>query len=109
VYDGLTSLASRGHPVECVRPQGAIYVSARFALHGMRDATGVELRTDEDIRRYLLDAAGLAAVPFSAFGSSGDHGWFRLSIGVVSVEDIEALMPRLARALEQLSTAAAAD
>ena len=105
VYDGLTALGAQGLPVECVRPQGAIYVSARFGLHGMRDANGAVIQTDEDIRRYLLDAAGLAAVPFSAFGSSGDHGWFRLSIGVVSVEDIEALMPRIHHALEALATA----
>jgi len=105
VYDGLTALGAQGLPVECVRPQGAIYVSARFGLHGMRDANGAVIQTDEDIRRYLLDAAGLAVVPFSAFGSSGDHGWFRLSIGVVSVDDIQALMPRVHRALEALATA----
>ena len=102
VHDGLEALRAQGLPVECVRPQGAIYVSARFALHGMQTPNGETLRTDDDVRAYLLNAAGLAAVPFGAFGAPGDNGWFRLSIGVVSVEQIEAMMPPLKRAIEAL-------
>jgi aspartate aminotransferase len=105
VYEGLTSLASDGLPVECMRPQGAIYVSARFALHGMQSPDGRTLTTDDDVRVYLLNAAGLAVVPFGAFGASGDRGWFRLSIGVISVDQIRALMPRLKRSLEALTPA----
>ena len=103
VHDGLTAMQADGLPVESVRPQGAIYVSARFALHGLRMANGEVLETDEDVRRYLLHEAGLAVVPFGAFGASGDHGWFRISIGVVSVAEIEALMPRLRKAVGALA------
>ncbi|MDB4873842.1 MAG: aminotransferase class [Gemmatimonadetes bacterium] len=106
LFDGLMTLQRDGLPVECIRPQGAIYVSARFALHGLRTPTGELLATDEDVRRYLLHAAGLAAVPFGAFGAAGDNGWFRLSIGVVSVEQIEALIPRVRTAVGALSGAA---
>jgi aspartate aminotransferase len=108
VFDGLTALAADGLPVECVRPQGAIYVSARFALHGMQTPDGRTLATDDDVRGYLLNAAGLAAVPFGAFGAKGDKGWFRLSIGVISVEQIEALMPRLRTTIEALNPAVVA-
>ncbi|HEY5062191.1 MAG TPA: aminotransferase class I/II-fold pyridoxal phosphate-dependent enzyme [Gemmatimonadaceae bacterium] len=103
VYDGLMSLQREGLPVECVRPQGAIYVSARFALHGMRTADGQVIVTDDDVRQYLLQSAGLAVVPFSAFGATGDSGWFRLSIGVVSVAQLDGLMPRLGQAITALS------
>jgi aspartate aminotransferase len=103
VYDGLTAMQRDGLPVEAVRPQGAIYVSARFALHGLRTPSGATLETDEDVRQYLLKDAGLAVIPFGAFGANGDHGWFRVSIGVVSVADIEALMPRLRSAVSALS------
>ena len=103
VSHGLTSLGDAGMPVECVRPQGAMYVSARFALHGMQAPDGNVLRTDDDVRRYLLNAAGLGSVPFSAFGTHGDRGWFRLSVGVISVDQIEALMPRLRGAVEALA------
>jgi len=102
VHDGLGALQRDGLPVESVRPQGAIYVSARFALHGLRTAEGEMLETDEDVRRFLLREAALAVVPFSAFGAHGDHGWFRISIGVASVADIEAVMPRLRESIGSL-------
>ncbi len=105
VYHVLTVLQQDGLPVECVRPRGAIYVSARFALHGMQAPNGTVLHTDDDVRRYLLHAAALAVVPFSAFGATGDRGWFRLSIGTVSVAQIESMAPRLRQAIESLSPA----
>jgi aspartate aminotransferase len=109
VYDGLTALRDDGLPVDCVRPQGAIYVSARFPLHGLQTPGGRTLRTDEEIREFLLHEAGLAAVPFSAFGALGDRGWFRLSIGAVSVETIESVIPTLRRALGELRDPAGRD
>jgi aspartate aminotransferase len=56
---------------------------------------GRALATNEDIRRLLLEHAGLAIVPFQAFGLKEDTGWFRLSVGAVSVADIAAVFPRL--------------
>jgi aspartate aminotransferase len=105
VYDELTAMQRDGLPTECVRPQGAIYVSARFALHGMHTPQGDVLQSDDDVRRYLLQAAGLAVVPFSAFGATGDRGWFRMSIGTVSIEQIESLAPKLRQAIEGLAPA----
>jgi aspartate aminotransferase len=102
VYNGICALRDEGMPVEAVRPQGAIYVSARFGLHGMQTPDGTTLETDDDVRRYLLNTAGLGAIPFAAFGTKGDRGWFRISVGVISVEQIEALMPRLHSAIEAL-------
>ncbi|HEY7856267.1 MAG TPA: hypothetical protein VIC32_07470, partial [Terriglobales bacterium] len=64
--------------------------------------SGAALATDDDIRRYLLEAANLAVVPFDAFGASDSGGWMRLSIGVASPSDIQQLMPRLRSALSAL-------
>jgi aspartate aminotransferase len=102
VYEGLTALRAEGLPVDAVRPQGAIYVSGRFDLKGKRTPDGRVLENDTDTRQYLLNAAGLAVVPFGAFGSRREEGWFRLSIGVVSVQQIQELMPRLRGALKEL-------
>ncbi len=106
VYDGINALRAEGFPVEAVAPQGAMYVSVRFALHGMQTPDGHTLRTDEDVRSYLLHAAGLGVIPFNAFGTKGDRGWFRISVGVISVEAIEALMPRLRSAIGALTAEA---
>jgi len=94
-------MGEAGLPVRAITPQGAIYVSAQFDLRGRRTPEGAPLETNEQIRGYLLNAAGLGAVPFQAFGLPGDTGWFRLSIGVVSVAEIEALLPRIRRAIER--------
>jgi aspartate aminotransferase len=97
---GLSAMGDAGLPVRCISPQGAIYVSAQFDLRGRKTPDGASLDTNDAIRRYLLTAAGLGAVPFQAFGLPGDTGWFRLSIGIVSVAEIEALLPRICRAIE---------
>ena len=43
----------------------------------------------------LLQEAGLCVVPFQAFGVAEDSGWFRLSVGAVSMAEIEKVMPRV--------------
>jgi aspartate aminotransferase len=101
LHDGLIALKGQGFPVDATIPSGAIYLSGRFQLHGKR-ADGATLRSDDDVRSWLLRRAGLAAVPFSSFGDAEGSGWFRLSVGAVSPKDIQALLPRLRLALESL-------
>jgi aspartate aminotransferase len=101
--DGIDALRREGMPVESTAPQGAIYLSAHFALHGRRAPGGTELATNDDIRRYLLASCGLAAVPFQAFGQPEENGWFRLSVGAVSPGDVRALIPRLRASLRALT------
>lgn len=103
LYGGLAALRDQGLPVQVIPPMGAIYLSARFDLLGRSTPEGERLRTNDDIRRYLLRAAGFATVPFQAFGVPQDTGWFRLSTGAVSLVEIEQAMPRLRAALEVLT------
>lgn len=98
LYDGFTAMKREGLPVETIVPQGAIYLSVRFDLLG-RTAFGEPLRTNEDIRRLLLNHAGLAIVPFQAFGLKADTGWFRLSVGAVSMPDIQQGLTRTREAI----------
>ncbi|MGA7991302.1 MAG: aminotransferase class I/II-fold pyridoxal phosphate-dependent enzyme [Thermoanaerobaculia bacterium] len=94
LYDGVLAMKRDGFPVDAIEPQGAIYLSAKFDLFG-RTLRDVPVKTNDDIRRLLLEEAGLGAVPFQAFGFAGDTGWFRLSVGAVSMDDIAAAFPRL--------------
>ena len=50
---------------------GAIYLTARFHPFGRRTPAGASLATNEDVRRYLLEAAAIGVVPFQAFGAHG--------------------------------------
>jgi len=95
LYDGIESMRRDGLPVRAIAPQGAIYLSVQFDLLG-RDG----IRCNEDIRRLLLDRAGFAVVPFQAFGLKEDSGWFRLSAGAVSPDDIRNGLARVREALE---------
>jgi aspartate aminotransferase len=103
LFEGIEALQREGLPVEAIPPMGAIYLSARFAVNGARAPGGEPLVTNEEIRRYLLRKAGVAMVPFEAFGRAVDDGWFRMSVGAVSESECEALFPRLRTALQPLS------
>ncbi|MEO5904278.1 MAG: aminotransferase class I/II-fold pyridoxal phosphate-dependent enzyme [Gemmatimonadaceae bacterium] len=100
MHEGFTALKADGFPVDSINPQGAIYFSAQFRLLG-KTVDGRLLETDEDIRKLLLEAAGVAVVPFQAFGIRGDTGWFRLSAGSVSLDEIHALFPRVRALLDK--------
>jgi len=102
MQEGFTALKAEGFPVDSINPQGAIYFSAQFRLHG-KTVDGRVMQTDEDIRKLLLERAGVAVVPFQAFGVRGDTGWFRLSAGAVSVDEIHALFPRVRELLSGVS------
>jgi aspartate aminotransferase len=92
LYDGLMAMRSEGLPVNAIAPQGAIYLSVQFDL--------VErFGSNEAIRRFLLEKAGFAVVPFQAFGVRRDDGWFRLSAGAVSVQDCIDGLARVRAAL----------
>jgi aspartate aminotransferase len=99
LYAGFSAMKRDGFPVDAIEPQGAIYLSARFDLFG-RSIRGRTPSTNDEIRKILLEAAGLAVVPFQAFGLKEENGWFRLSVGAVSMKDIEAVFPRLRALME---------
>lgn len=92
--DGLGAMRAEGLPVDCIAPQGAIYLSARFDLVG-RTIRGRTIDSDEALRALLLDEAGLAVVPFSAFGYPDGTGWVRLSVGAVTEDACDGALDRL--------------
>lgn len=94
LHAGFSAMAQDRFPVEAIAPQGAIYLSVRFNLFG-RTIDRKTIGSNEDIRRLLLERAGVAIVPFQAFGLREESGWFRLSVGAVSMADIDAIFPRL--------------
>ena len=96
LHQGFSAMREAGLPVRSIAPQGAIYLSARFDLIGKAG-----LKTNDDIRKLLLDKAGFALVPFQAFGLKEDTGWFRLSVGAVSMEEIRAALPRVEAVLRE--------
>jgi aspartate aminotransferase len=68
-------LALNGVPgVRCRKPEGAFYAFADFrGLYGLRTphAASGAIQNDLEIAKFLIEEAGVAAVPGSAFGAPG--------------------------------------
>lgn len=94
---GLAGLAAAGLPVRHLAPTGALYLSAHFDLIG-------RFGNNRGIRKYLLEEAGFAVVPFHAFGTADDNGWFRLSVGAIGVDEVPPAIARVEAALRRLGS-----
>lgn len=102
LYEGFESMRRDGLPASSFVPQGAIYLTVRFDLIGKRMGSAT-IRTNEEIRRLLLEEAGFAVVPFQAFGLNEETGWMRLSVGAVSPADVQSGLARVRALLERAS------
>lgn len=89
---GLSRLEQAHLPVRHLPPKGALYLSVQFDLI---DRFG----SNRAIRKFLLEKAGFAMVPFHAFGTRADNGWFRLSVGAVNPKEIAPAIERVYQAL----------
>ncbi len=101
LHAGFSAMKADGFPVDCIQPQGAIYLSLRIDVAG-RAIDGQVLDGNETIRKTILEHAGLAVVPFQAFGLMEETGWFRLSVGAVSMDEIAQMFPRLRTVLGRI-------
>jgi aspartate aminotransferase len=101
-YKGFQRLKEEGYKVDAIAPEAAIYLTVQLALHGQKTADGVELKTTQDITKYILDEAKVALVPFYAFGASSDSSWYRLSVGTCKLEDVNGVIENLHKALQKL-------
>ena len=102
IYKGLMDLKLQGYAVDAIAPEAAIYLTIQFDLVGKHTAQQVLLEKQSDVTSYLLKEAGLAIVPFTAFGAEATSNWYRLSVGTCKKEDIEAMLAALINALAKL-------
>ena len=101
LFEGFESMREAGLPVYAIAPQGAIYLTVRFDLHG-RTVDGKAIETDDDLRSALLHGADTAVVPFTAFGYPDKSGWVRYSVGAVGLDDVEHSLANVRRLLESI-------
>jgi len=101
-YEGFSVLKSEGYPVDVIAPQAAIYLTVKIDLRGMYKPDGSVLKTTTEVTQYLLDAAGVAIVPFYAFRASEDSAWYRLSVGTARVAQIKEVITSIRNCIEQL-------
>lgn len=102
-YKGLNQLKEEGLPVDVISPQAAIYLTLKIDLVGKTTPEGNTISSVADTTAYLLNEAGLAIVPFSAFGARKDNSWYRLSVGTSKKEDIPMVIDNLRAAILRLN------
>jgi len=102
-HKGFQTLKQEGFKVESIAPEGAIYLTVQFAMHGQKTAGGHVLATTMDVTKYVLDEAKVALVPFYAFGATHDSSWYRLSVGTCKLEDVDLIISNLRNAFKKLS------
>ena len=103
IYDGFMQLKSEGLAVDAIAPEAAIYLTIKIDLTGKQTTDGKILAAQSEVTAYVLNAAGLAVVPFYAFGANKNSAWYRLSIGTCKKEEIEEMIGKLRKALQDLS------
>lgn len=82
--------------VKCIMAGGAFYAfpDARGAIAKLHQRGTIKAATDIALSEYLLEHAGVAVVPGSAFGS---EGYMRLSFAT-SMENLQNALARIAKA-----------
>jgi aspartate aminotransferase len=88
IVDGLNAIPG----VRCPEPQGAFYAFPNVEAFG---------RSSNELADYLLEKAGVAVLPGTAFGKNGE-GCLRLSYAN-SMENIDRALQRVTRALQALA------
>lgn len=103
IYNGFSLLKKEGYSVDAIAPEAAIYLTIKIDLAGKKTAEGRLLESQSDVTAYVLNTAGLAVVPFYAFGADRSSSWYRLSVGTCKKEEIEEMIGKLREALLKLS------
>ena len=103
LHNGIQELKNKGFTVESIQPMGALYLTVELNYVGKAKPDGTIITDSSDLVFYLIEEAGIALVPFSAFGNSRNMPWFRASAGGVSLDEIKNMLPRLESALSKLS------
>lgn len=103
LHDAIQQMKAKGFAVESIQPMGALYLTIKLDYLGKIKPDGHTIENSTDLVFYLINEAGVALVPFSAFGNSREMPWFRASAGGLSLDEIKAMLPRLETALEKLT------
>lgn len=101
IYQGLIALKKEGLPVDCVAPEAAIYLTIKIDAAGKTFGDRI-LHDQAEVTSYILAEAGLAVVPFYAFGAPKNSPWYRLSVGTCKKEEINEMLEKLGTALRRL-------
>jgi aspartate aminotransferase len=102
IHGGFKELKEEGYGVDVLAPEAGIYLTIKADLVGKRPSGGSMIHDQQAVTAFLLNEAGLAVVPFSAFGAPKVSPWYRLSVGTCRLEDIPEMFRKLKAAMKKL-------
>ncbi|OCA80382.1 aminotransferase [Chryseobacterium contaminans] len=102
LHGGVQDLKGKGLAVDSIEPMGALYLTIKLNYIGKTKPDGAVIENSSDLVFYLINEAGVALVPFSAFGEDKSEPWFRASVGGLAVDEIKVMLPKLETALNNL-------
>lgn len=102
LHGGIQDLKGKGLAVDSIEPMGALYLTIKLDYIGKTKPDGAVIENSSDLVFYLINEAGVALVPFSAFGEDKSEPWFRASVGGLAVDEIKVMLPKLENALNLL-------
>ena len=102
IHTGFIKLKNERLPVDAITPEAGIYLTIKVNATGKKTSGGETLESQSDVTAYMLNEAGLAVVPFYAFGSNRNNPWYRLSVGTCKKEEIAEMIGKLGEALRKL-------
>jgi len=102
LYKTIMEIKESGFDVDAIPPQGALYLSVKLNLIGFKTPKGNTINNVSDLRDFLLDEAGIAVVPFYAFGADRNSPWFRISVGTCSMNDIREVCKSLTKVISDI-------
>jgi aspartate aminotransferase len=85
-------MKDKGFRVDYQRSEGGIYISIYLDYVHSFGST-------EEYISFLINRCGLGIVPFEYFGSSQNKGWFRISIGNISLDNIDPVLKTIKNAI----------
>ena len=98
--DRALEMLSASSDLKCIKPQGAFYLFPKCeGVIGKKKPGGQVIGSDIDYANYLLEDAGVAVVPGTAFGLAP---YFRLSTAT-SLETLEKACERIVSSTKKLS------
>jgi len=102
IANGFIALKEKGLPVDVIQPTASIYLTVKINLIGKRRPNGETIQNTKEATAYILREAGIAIVPFYAFGANKNSTWYRISVGRCKTEEINAFLNSLTEAIEAL-------
>lgn len=102
LHNGVQDLRGKGLSVDSIEPMGALYLTIKLDYIGKTKPDGAVIENSSDLVFYLINEAGVALVPFSAFGEDKSEPWFRASVGGLTTDEIKVMLPKLESALNNL-------